>query len=221
MFGKFFHLMVDATLVAMVLSGVRRTTGIVPSVHRVPNKDIRNILRAYLETGEWVRPPLHLLRYAYTLWKVPLPCSRCADWFRCLTSPLSFWGGRDTSSGRSHRLRRRHRSGGSNCLFLNPCLTSEASDHYPFGQHEPEPPFSEARHERVVSPDSSTLRMGLGGRLCGLQNLEGLQIPHQVPGHLLPSCTQLVHYSIRPLSSQASRALRAGHHRRPPRAAWQ
>lgn len=55
MFGKVFHLIVDAALVAMVLSGVRRTTGISPSVRKVPNKDVRNVLRAYLETGEWVR----------------------------------------------------------------------------------------------------------------------------------------------------------------------
>jgi Fungal protein of unknown function (DUF1748) len=54
MFGRFFHLLVDAALVSMALSGIKRTTGLTPALSKVPSKDVRNVLRVYLETGEWV-----------------------------------------------------------------------------------------------------------------------------------------------------------------------
>jgi hypothetical protein len=54
MFGKFFHLMVDAVLISIALSGIKRSTGLTPAVRRLPNKDLRSLFRVYLETGEWV-----------------------------------------------------------------------------------------------------------------------------------------------------------------------
>ncbi|UZJ53525.1 hypothetical protein CBS101457_002845 [Exobasidium rhododendri] len=54
MFGRFFHLMVDAVLISMALSGIKRSTGLTPAVRRLPNKDVRNFFKIYLETGEWI-----------------------------------------------------------------------------------------------------------------------------------------------------------------------
>ncbi|PWN92134.1 DUF1748-domain-containing protein [Acaromyces ingoldii] len=54
MFGRFFHLMVDAVLISVALSGIKRSTGLTPAIRKVPNKDVRNLLRVYLETGEWL-----------------------------------------------------------------------------------------------------------------------------------------------------------------------
>lgn len=54
MFGRFFHLIVDAMLISVALSGIKRSTGLAPAVRRLPNKDVRNLVRVYLETGEWV-----------------------------------------------------------------------------------------------------------------------------------------------------------------------
>jgi len=54
MFGKLFHLGVDAILISAFLAGVRRNTGLTPATSRVPNKDVRQILRTYLEVGEYV-----------------------------------------------------------------------------------------------------------------------------------------------------------------------
>ncbi|KAI0313450.1 DUF1748-domain-containing protein [Amylostereum chailletii] len=53
MFGKLFHLGFDALLIAAFLAGVKRSTGLTPSLAQVPNKDIRQILRSYLEFGEY------------------------------------------------------------------------------------------------------------------------------------------------------------------------
>ena len=60
MFGRFFHLLVDAALISVALSGLRRTAGLSPAVARIPSKDVRNFLHVYLETGEWVRD-LHVM----------------------------------------------------------------------------------------------------------------------------------------------------------------
>ncbi|PFH52545.1 hypothetical protein AMATHDRAFT_1948 [Amanita thiersii Skay4041] len=49
MLGKLVHLAFDALLVSAFLAGVRRTT-----VNQVHNKDIRQLLRSYLEVGEYV-----------------------------------------------------------------------------------------------------------------------------------------------------------------------
>lgn len=54
MFGRFFHLMIDAVIISVALSGIKRSTGLTPAVRRLPNKDLRNLVRVYLETGEWV-----------------------------------------------------------------------------------------------------------------------------------------------------------------------
>lgn len=54
MFGRLFHIAVDAVLLSMCLAGIKRNTGLTPAVRRVPNKDVRNVLKLWLETGEWV-----------------------------------------------------------------------------------------------------------------------------------------------------------------------
>lgn len=54
MFGRFFHLMIDAVIISVALSGIKRSTGLTPAIRRLPNKDLRNLVRVYLETGEWV-----------------------------------------------------------------------------------------------------------------------------------------------------------------------
>lgn len=68
MFGRFFHLMVDAVLISVALSGIKRSTGLTPAVRRVPNKDVRNLLRVYLETGEWVSEKRQRIRFPLPFW---------------------------------------------------------------------------------------------------------------------------------------------------------
>ncbi|KIK65671.1 hypothetical protein GYMLUDRAFT_39173 [Collybiopsis luxurians FD-317 M1] len=53
MFGKLVHLGFDALLISAFLAGVKRTTGLTPALSQVPNKDIRQLLRSYLEIGEY------------------------------------------------------------------------------------------------------------------------------------------------------------------------
>lgn len=53
MFGKLFHLGLDALLISAFLAGVKRSTGLTPKLTEVPNKDIRQLLRSYLEMGEY------------------------------------------------------------------------------------------------------------------------------------------------------------------------
>ncbi|EIN10335.1 DUF1748-domain-containing protein [Punctularia strigosozonata HHB-11173 SS5] len=53
MFGRITHLAFDALLIAAFLAGIRRTTGLTPAIAKVPNKDIRQFLRSYLEAGEY------------------------------------------------------------------------------------------------------------------------------------------------------------------------
>ncbi|KAJ3807883.1 DUF1748-domain-containing protein, partial [Lentinula aff. lateritia] len=48
------HLGIDAVVISAFLAGVRRTTGLSPALSQVPNKDIRQLLRLYLEFGEYV-----------------------------------------------------------------------------------------------------------------------------------------------------------------------
>lgn len=55
MLGRVFHLCFDALLVSVVLSGIKRNTGLSLSLTKVPNKDIRQLILGYLEAGEWVR----------------------------------------------------------------------------------------------------------------------------------------------------------------------
>ncbi|KAF8911316.1 DUF1748-domain-containing protein [Mucidula mucida] len=53
MFGKLIHLSIDALIISAFLAGVKRTTGLTPALAQVPNKDIRQLLRSYLEFGEY------------------------------------------------------------------------------------------------------------------------------------------------------------------------
>ncbi|KAJ7638473.1 DUF1748-domain-containing protein [Roridomyces roridus] len=53
MFGKLVHLGVDAILISVFLAGLKRNTGLTPKLSQVPNKDIRQLLRSYLEFGEY------------------------------------------------------------------------------------------------------------------------------------------------------------------------
>ena len=46
--------MIDAVIISVALSGIKRSTGLTPAIRRLPNKDLRNLVRVYLETGEWV-----------------------------------------------------------------------------------------------------------------------------------------------------------------------
>ncbi|KAF8520086.1 DUF1748-domain-containing protein [Gautieria morchelliformis] len=53
MFSTLIHLGVDALLISACLAGIKRSTGLTPALARVPNKDIRQLLRSYLELGEY------------------------------------------------------------------------------------------------------------------------------------------------------------------------
>ncbi|KIK99711.1 hypothetical protein PAXRUDRAFT_8725 [Paxillus rubicundulus Ve08.2h10] len=54
MFGRLFHLGFDALMISAFLAGVRRSTGLTPALSQVPNKDVRQLLRSYLEFGEYM-----------------------------------------------------------------------------------------------------------------------------------------------------------------------
>ncbi|CAL1702068.1 unnamed protein product [Somion occarium] len=54
MFGSLIHLGIDAVLISAFLAGIKRSTGLTPRLSDVPNKDIRQILRSYLELGEYI-----------------------------------------------------------------------------------------------------------------------------------------------------------------------
>ncbi|WFD03657.1 hypothetical protein MOBT1_002350 [Malassezia obtusa] len=54
MFGRVVHLIVDAMLISVVLSGIKRNTGLTLSLSRIPNRDVRKFFSAYLEAGEWL-----------------------------------------------------------------------------------------------------------------------------------------------------------------------
>ncbi|KAJ7067951.1 DUF1748-domain-containing protein [Mycena amicta] len=53
MLGKLVHLGIDAVLISVFLAGLKRNTGLTPKLSQVPNKDIRQLLRSYLEFGEY------------------------------------------------------------------------------------------------------------------------------------------------------------------------
>ncbi|KAF9452014.1 DUF1748-domain-containing protein, partial [Macrolepiota fuliginosa MF-IS2] len=48
------HLGFDALLITAFLAGIKRSTGLTPALSQVPNKDIRQLLRSYLEFGEYI-----------------------------------------------------------------------------------------------------------------------------------------------------------------------
>ncbi|KAH9962416.1 hypothetical protein BC827DRAFT_220010 [Russula dissimulans] len=54
MLGRLVHLGLDAVLISAFLAGIKRSTGLAPNVSQVPNKDFRELLRTYLEIGEYV-----------------------------------------------------------------------------------------------------------------------------------------------------------------------
>ncbi|PAV21126.1 hypothetical protein PNOK_0375300 [Pyrrhoderma noxium] len=54
MFGSLFHLGIDALIISAFLAAVKRSTGLTPALSQVPNKDVRQLLRSYLEIGEYV-----------------------------------------------------------------------------------------------------------------------------------------------------------------------
>ncbi|CCM04024.1 uncharacterized protein FIBRA_06181 [Fibroporia radiculosa] len=54
MLGTLVHLGFDALLLSAFLAGIKRTTGLTPRLSDVPNKDVRQLLRSYLEFGEYV-----------------------------------------------------------------------------------------------------------------------------------------------------------------------
>jgi len=54
MLGTLVHIGFDAMLISAFLAGVKRTTGLAPALSQVPNKEIRQFLRSYLEFGEYI-----------------------------------------------------------------------------------------------------------------------------------------------------------------------
>ncbi|KAG0173001.1 hypothetical protein DFQ28_006336 [Apophysomyces sp. BC1034] len=54
MWGKLIHYTADAVLVSAVLAGIKRNTGLQPSVAKIENDDIRGYVQKYLNVGEWV-----------------------------------------------------------------------------------------------------------------------------------------------------------------------
>ncbi|PWN97260.1 hypothetical protein FA09DRAFT_330445 [Tilletiopsis washingtonensis] len=52
MLGKLLHLTFDALLLSMVLSGLRRGSGLAVDLKSLP-MDARGIVRGWLESGEW------------------------------------------------------------------------------------------------------------------------------------------------------------------------
>ncbi|KAI9575016.1 DUF1748-domain-containing protein [Boletus coccyginus] len=54
MFGSLFRLAIDALLLSAFLAGIKRSTSLTPALSQVPNKDVRQLLRTYLELGEYV-----------------------------------------------------------------------------------------------------------------------------------------------------------------------
>ncbi|PLW18373.1 hypothetical protein PCASD_00779 [Puccinia coronata f. sp. avenae] len=52
--SSFVHYAVDALLVSVCLSGIKRSTGLSPAVSKIQNKEIRQVLVSYLEVGEWI-----------------------------------------------------------------------------------------------------------------------------------------------------------------------
>ncbi|KAH9460956.1 hypothetical protein MJO28_009902 [Puccinia striiformis f. sp. tritici] len=52
--SSFVHYAVDAVLVSVCFSGIKRSTGLSPAVSKIQNKEIRQVLVSYLEVGEWI-----------------------------------------------------------------------------------------------------------------------------------------------------------------------
>ncbi|KAK2466382.1 hypothetical protein APHAL10511_002024 [Amanita phalloides] len=54
MLGKLVHIALDALLISTFLAGLKRTTGLTPVLSHISNKDVRQLMRSYLEMGEYV-----------------------------------------------------------------------------------------------------------------------------------------------------------------------
>jgi len=57
MFGRVLHVFVDVMLISVVLSGIKRNTGLTVALHRIRHTEVRKMMSAYLEMGEWVCTP--------------------------------------------------------------------------------------------------------------------------------------------------------------------
>ena len=55
MLGRVLHVVVDAMLISMVLSGIKRNTGLTVALAGIKHLEMRQFVSAYLEAGEWVR----------------------------------------------------------------------------------------------------------------------------------------------------------------------
>ncbi|KAG8707122.1 hypothetical protein FRC09_002017 [Ceratobasidium sp. 395] len=53
MLGKLIRLGIDAVIISAFLAGIQRSTGITPAIGRIRNKDLRQLIRSYLEFGEY------------------------------------------------------------------------------------------------------------------------------------------------------------------------
>ncbi|KAI7871179.1 hypothetical protein BDF14DRAFT_1719504 [Spinellus fusiger] len=54
MWGKLFHYTADAILISTVLAGIKRNTGLQPSISKIDNEEVRIYVQKYLNVGEWV-----------------------------------------------------------------------------------------------------------------------------------------------------------------------
>ncbi|AXA51577.1 fungal protein of unknown function (DUF1748) [Malassezia restricta] len=54
MLGRVLHVVVDAMLISMVLSGIKRNTGLTVALPRIKHLEMRKFVSAYLEAGEWL-----------------------------------------------------------------------------------------------------------------------------------------------------------------------
>ncbi|KAA1122664.1 hypothetical protein PGTUg99_004248 [Puccinia graminis f. sp. tritici] len=58
--SSFVHYAVDAVLVSVCLSGIKRSTGLSPAVSKIQNKEIRQVVVSYLDVGGQSCPPRFL-----------------------------------------------------------------------------------------------------------------------------------------------------------------
>ncbi|KAI9320395.1 hypothetical protein BX666DRAFT_1907610 [Dichotomocladium elegans] len=54
MWGRLLHLTADALLVSTILAGIRRTTGLSPTISKIENETMRGYVEQYLSLGERV-----------------------------------------------------------------------------------------------------------------------------------------------------------------------
>ncbi|RHZ49342.1 hypothetical protein Glove_522g28 [Diversispora epigaea] len=54
MLGKLFHYSADAILIAAILAGVKRSTGLTFNPNRIENAALRSVVEGILGIGEWL-----------------------------------------------------------------------------------------------------------------------------------------------------------------------